>query len=58
MAGIICAAGWSLSLRGLLAAPGIAATDAKIAEFYAERANATSSLVWLQVLVFSTIAFL
>jgi hypothetical protein len=58
VAGIICAVGWSLSLRGLLAAPGIAATDAEIAEFYAERTNSTAALVWLQILVFSTIAFL
>ncbi len=58
VAGIICAVGWSVSLRGLLAAPGISATDAEIANFYAERANATAALVWLQVLVFSTIAFL
>ena len=38
--------------------PGIGAADGEIAEFYAERANAATSLVWLQVLVFSTIAFL
>ncbi len=58
VAGIVCAAGWSLSLRGLLAAPGITATDAEIGDFYAEQANATIALVWLQVLVFSTLAFL
>ena len=58
VAGIICAIGWSLSLRGLLAAPGIGAADREIARFYADPANGTAALVWLQVLVFSTIAFL
>jgi hypothetical protein len=58
IAGIVCATGWSLSLRGLLAAPGLGAPDAEITEYYAERSNATSAVVWLQVLVFSTIAFL
>ncbi len=58
VAGIICAIGWSLSLRGLLAAPGIGAADDEIASFYADPANGTAALVWLQVLVFSTIAFL
>lgn len=58
VAGIICAIGWSLSLWGLLAAPGIGAADSEIADFYAEPANGTAALVWLQVLVFSTIAFL
>jgi hypothetical protein len=58
VAGIICAIGWSLSLRGLLAAPGIGAADDEITRFYADPANGTAALVWLQVLVFSTIAFL
>jgi len=58
VAGIICAIGWSLSLRGLLAAPGIGAADREITAFYSDSANATAALVWLQVLVFSTIAFL
>lgn len=58
VAGIICGIGWSLSLRGLLAAPGIGATDPEIAAYYADSGNATAALVWLQVLVVSTIAFL
>ena len=58
VAGILCAIGWSLSLRGLLAAPDIGATDREIARFYADPASGTAALVWLQVLVFSTIAFL
>lgn len=58
VAGIVCAIGWSLSLRVLLSAPGIGATDREIAEYYADSGNATAALVWVQVLVFSTIAFL
>lgn len=58
IAGIVCAIGWSLSLRGLLSAPGIGASDAEIVAYYADSANGTAALVWLQVLVFSTIAFL
>ena len=58
IAGIICAIGWSLSLRGLLSAPGIGATDSEIAEYYRDPSNSTAALVWLQLLVFSTIAFL
>ncbi len=58
VAGIVCAIGWSLALRGLLSAPGIGAADREIADYYADPANGTAALVWLQVLVFSTIAFL
>jgi uncharacterized membrane protein len=58
IAGLICAVGWSLSLRGLLSAPGIGATDGEIARYYADPTNATTVLAWLQVLVLSTIAFL
>jgi len=58
VAGIVCAAGWSLSFRGLLASPDIGATDAEIIRFYADPAHATTTVIWLQILVFSTIAFL
>jgi hypothetical protein len=58
IAGIVCALGWSLSLRGLLAAPGIGASDAEVLEYYSHRSNGTTALVWLQVLVIATIAFL
>ena len=58
VAGIICAIGWSLSLWGLLAAPGIGASDREINRYYADTSHATAALVWLQVLVLSTIAFL
>jgi hypothetical protein len=58
IAGIVCAIGWSLSLRGLLSAPGMGAPDAEINEYYANSSNGTAAVVWLQVLVVSTIAFL
>lgn len=58
VAGVICAIGWSLALRGLLRTPNLDATDAEIATFYADTSNSTAILVWLQVLVVATIAFL
>jgi hypothetical protein len=58
IAGIVCAVGWALALRGLLSAPGIDASDAEINEYYGDTSNGTGAIVWLQVLVVSTIAFL
>lgn len=58
IAGIVCAIGWLVSLNGLLSAPGVGATDAEITEFYADDGATRMAMVWLQVLVFSTIAFL
>jgi hypothetical protein len=58
IAGIVCAIGWSLSLGGLLGAPGVGAPDEEIVEYYSERSHGTSAVIWLQVLVVATIAFL
>lgn len=58
VAGIICAVGWSLSMGGLLSAPGIGASDADIDRYYADSSNSTAALIWVQVLVAATIAFL
>lgn len=58
VAGIICATGWSLALAGLLSAPGIGASDADIDRYYADPSNSTAALIWVQVLVVATIAFL
>jgi hypothetical protein len=58
IAGVVCAVGWSVALRGLLRAPGLGASDAEINEFYADSSNGTAAIVWLQVLVVATIAFL
>jgi hypothetical protein len=58
IAGIVCAVGWSLSLRGLLSTPGVGASDAEIVEYYSDSSAGTSAIVWLQVLVVATIAYL
>ncbi|MBK9178722.1 MAG: hypothetical protein IPM45_03960 [Acidimicrobiales bacterium] len=58
IAGIVCAVGWAIALRGLLSVPGIGASDKEINEYYADTSNATAAIVWLQILVVSTIAFL
>jgi hypothetical protein len=58
IAGIVCAVGWSLALRGLLSAPALGAADAEISAYYADSSNGTTAIFWLQVLVVSTIAFL
>lgn len=58
IAGLVCAIGWALALRGLLSAPGIGASDAEINEYYGDPSNGTAAIVWLQVLVLSTVAFL
>jgi len=58
IAGIICAAGWSLSLRGLLASPDTDAPDAEIIRFYADPTARPPAVMLLQLLVVSTIAFL
>lgn len=58
IAGLVCAVGWALSLGQLLGAPDIGASDAEILDYYGDPANGTSAMIWLQVLVISTIAFL
>lgn len=58
IAGIVCAIGWALALGGLLSVPAIGASDEEIVEYYADPSNGTAAVVWLQVLVVSTIAFL
>ena len=40
--------GWALSLRGLLTAPGIGATNAEVTEYYSHRSNGTTALVSLR----------
>jgi hypothetical protein len=57
IAGIVCAVGWSLSLRGLVAGPGLGATQDEIAAYYAERSS-PSVMVLLALMVVATIAFL
>ena len=57
IAGIVCAVGWSLSLRGLVAGPGLGATQDEIAAYYAE-GSSRSVMVLLALMVVGTIAFL
>jgi len=57
IAGIVCAVGWSLSLRGLVAGPGLGATREEIAAYYAD-GSSRSVTVLLALMVVATIAFL
>jgi hypothetical protein len=47
-----------MALAGLLSAPGIGASDDDITSYYADTSNSTAALVWVQVMVVATIAFL
>ena len=58
IAGIVCAAGWSVALRGLLLTPPVDADPEQITAFYAEPTGRPPVLVLLQILVVATIAFL
>ena len=58
IAGIVCAAGWSIGLRGLLSAPSVDATDEKITRYYSDPDAGFNALVLLQAFVVATIAFL
>ena len=49
LAGIVCSIGWALSLRGLLSAPGIGASNREVARYYSEPAHGTAAVLWLQV---------
>jgi len=58
VAGIICAVGWSIGLRGLLATPSVSATDAEITHFYSGSEVGLNAIVLLQVILVATIAFM
>jgi len=57
IAGIVCAVGWSLSLRGLLASPGLGATRDQITAYYSHGSSPSVSVL-LALMVAATIAFL
>ena len=57
IAGIVCAVGWSLSLRGLVAGPGLGATREEIATYYADGSSRSVSVL-LALMVVATIAYL
>ena len=56
--GVVSAIGWSLGLRGLLQTPAVDATDAEIVTFYADDNAGRNAVLWLQVIVVATIAFM
>jgi len=58
LAGIVCAVGWSVSFRGLLAGPGITASPAEIARHYAAANTGIDALVLLQIATLATIGFM
>lgn len=58
VAGIVCAIAWSLSLRGLLARPGLDATHAEITRFYADHADGGDIGLLLALMVIGTVAYL
>jgi len=57
-AGIVCAIGWSIGLRGLLDGPSVDASDAEIVRFNADLDTGPRTLLLLQVIVIATIGFL
>jgi hypothetical protein len=58
VAGLVSGLGWIVSLRGLLASPGLGATQEEIAAYYTAPGAAGPTGVYLGVLVVSTLAFL
>ena len=58
LAGIVCAIGWSVSFRGLLAGPSISASPHEIARHYAAPGTGLDALVLLQIATLATISFM
>ncbi len=58
LAGIVCAVGWSVSFRGLLAAPSISASAAEIARHYSAPGTGVDALVLLQIATLGTLGFM
>jgi len=58
IAGIICAAGWSIGLSVLLKSPVAGASDAEIRRFYGGPDVGRDAVLALQVIIFATIAFI
>ena len=58
IAGIVAAVCWSIGLRGLVATPGVDATESEIVAFYGDGESTVDAVVLLQVIVVGTIAFL
>jgi hypothetical protein len=58
LAGIVCAIGWTISLRGLLGRPAISASREEIARFYASTGSESQLRFLLGSMVIATIGFL
>ncbi|MDJ0954424.1 MAG: hypothetical protein QNJ81_12165 [Acidimicrobiia bacterium] len=58
IAGIVAAVGWVYTLERLLAGPGVEATEAEIAQFFASPDTGWDTLVLLQIMVLATAGFL
>jgi len=57
IAGIGCAVGWSVSMRGLVAGPALGATQGEISAYYADGSSRSIKLL-LALMMVATIAFL
>jgi hypothetical protein len=58
IAGLVCAAGWSIGLRGLLVTPSLDASREQITAFYTDPHAGHNALLLLQFIVIATLAFL
>lgn len=58
MAGIICAVAWSVSLRGLLARPGLDASHEEIARYYADHEDGGHIGTVLALMIVGSVAYL
>lgn len=58
IAGLICGVGWAAAFIGLTRAPGVDASDAEVVAYYADAGHGDAVMLWMQVLVVATIAFL
>jgi len=58
IAGLVCAVGWSVGVRGLLVTPPIDASPQQITAFYTDPDTGHHALLFLQFIVVATLAFL
>lgn len=58
IAGLVCAAAWSIGLRGLLACPGLGATNDEIARYYADPGRTDDVGFLLASMTIGSIAYL
>lgn len=58
VAGLVCAAAWTIGLRGLLACPGLGATNDEIARYYADPGRTDDVGFLLASMTIGSIAYL